>query len=232
MTTKSYNCSQCRFYDEIIEGSGRCRRWAPDNLDLYGFEAKGNNLDHECGLIDANVTTGGTIDLYRSGQATIGLPTGLSAGGSFNDYTTFPFVNPGGFFLKRIAISASLLNVGTDTVGDDVRLKIRFVSLNPDQSLVQEIDMPMPEANIGVLGNTTDEFVYATHELDDLASLPPGNIGVQLDLTGDDDNLIKEIRNFNLSFQTEQYDEDSTVNKYCTVDAEQWCGEFRKALAE
>jgi hypothetical protein len=206
MTTKTYNCWGCKYFlknSSPTAISGYCRRHAPHGLDAVGLDGAYDTRKNQCGNIGADIIIGGAGQLYRSGDATIGLPT-VPASGGFNDNGCFPFPTVAGEDITEIHMNFSLLNVGTDNVAEYANLLMNFVSIADDTStVIEQLQIPIPQASVGVAGNTTDNFYQRSYFLADAAfQMPVLNWGVQFDLSETEDDRIAEIRNPNVCIIT------------------------------
>jgi hypothetical protein len=232
MTEKNYNCWGCKYFkagpSQTIP-SGWCRRHAPMGLDAVGLLAAKDTRKNRAGNIGEDIIIGGAGQLYRSGDATIGLPC-VPAGQGFNQNGAFPFVTVPGETIDQIEISISLMNVGTAQVGADPKLLLNFVEVRADTSeVIQQIEIDVDPASVGVAGNETDNYKHLSYNFGALGfQMPITNWGIQFDLSETDDNRIAEIRNPNVCVITQApQSSSSSLYKFAWIPAAltMQCGE-------
>lgn len=239
MTTKNYKCWNCRFFvadDPERQIYGRCRRHAPHNLDFMGFAAFRDRIQFQAGYFSADIKIGGSCQMYRAnGDPLVDMPI-VPPNLGYNSNQSFPYTIPGGFYLERISWAASLLNVGTATVGAAPVLKLNLYQVQSGSfPLVDTIELPVLPAYVGIAGNVTDAFGNFNYQIPEPFQIPAGQFGWKLDLTDTDDNVIAEVRNVNFcliaSPLTEiDFDSAESIAKYARISdgTTMWCGEFKE----
>jgi len=233
MTTKSFNCWKCRFFknSSSVNNGGFCHRNAPHAQDDYGVLAASDSIKCEAGNIDADIVIGGACQLYRGGVDT-GLPS-VPPTGLYEDSNCFPFVTGQGEYPIKIIWNCSLMNVGTATVGGDVKLLFNIVRVGETTEIYKQIELPVNEALVGVAGATTKNWQSGTYNFNIFEQLPQGNFGIQLDLSETDNNRIAEILNPNFALYLNMFNDalDGNISgrHFAKIanGVDYWCGQFK-----
>lgn len=221
--------------------SGICARRAPKGADYQSlYTAKQNSFWLDIGHIIAagTIQSGSALPLhiagYGAGPASCHAAdtTGLSAA----DILPFSIPLFDTINVAAWALSASLLNSGAASVGSAPILHLYQIRVNNgDQTVLNEIPIPIAPANVGINGNVTDLFVNTNGIFTTPVALSPGCCGFRLDLTQTGEDDISEVRNLKMgllvmgSSLPETSSAEISKSKYAAITdgTAVSCGEFR-----
>lgn len=231
-------CWNCKYFEHNNEQgiySGRCRRHAPRGVDMNGFGTFETAIAVrlQAGIVGATIFKAASdplLALNYDSSAT--MPTGKSATG-YEAHDVFPLLVPAGYKAVSAVFCASLVNTGAATVGAAPTMDIELYSVVAGSvALVGTGTIVFDQADVGVEGNTTPQFVKKTVNFS-LLYPDLGNklIAIGVKLVDDDEDLISEVQDpmvcieasKNLSVDLDEYPFPWVVNGNIVG-----CGEFEQ----
>lgn len=237
MTTRI--CWNCRWFEaDDTQGtySGKCRRHAPRGFDSNSYVGDVTRNSHrvQMGRVNNGIMTSAAspINTYITQGVNV-LPTANGSG--FAGDGCFPFTIGPGHKLTKIHVETLLMNTGAATVGTNPVFKMGIYTVDEStDTLVNTLEIPVPAADVGIAGNTTNNMFSVDYTL--ATPWPESELGVGLwamkfILESGDENIIGEIDNTIVSGELDFYGPSPTDERLFPWIIEGntfWCGEFQK----
>jgi hypothetical protein len=241
-------CWNCQFFqaddpDTLL--TGVCRRHAPKAADYQSYlvpEKKTMTLDMGHCLAAGTMVGEAVVPLFKLGAGDA-VPASCHAtdASGINANDILPFSIPKSYRPIIVSVSASRANSGAATVGANPVLKLVPVVVGGDtQGVVETVEIPIPGDNVQPKDTATDQFFDIRYTFPLLNPIGMGLVGFRVDLTGDTEDDVAQVRNLKIGLLVGELTGDLSPSplkskaKFAVISLANtdFCGEFQKKTGE